>query len=512
MTNTAENNKRIAKNTLFLYVRMLCTLIINLYTSRVVLNALGANDFGIYNVVGGLVIMFSALSGSISSSIRRFLTIELGTGNIKKLKIVFSSSLTIQFLFSGIIFIIAETIGIWFLNTQMNISESRMTAANWCFQCSVLTLILNLISIPYNAAIVAHEHMATYAYIGILETILKLIIVFFLLISPYDKLIFYSCLLLGIAAFIRLIYGLYCKKKFEECHWSFTFDKQLLRKMLSFSGWNFLGVISSALRDQGVNIVMNIFYGPVVNAARGISMQVNSAINSFVVNFTMALNPQITKNYAAGNIKYMNILIKQGSKLSFYMLLLLSLPILIKTEFILKLWLENVPEYTTQFVRLILIFSMCESLSYPTITAIYANGNIKKHELLVSGIQMLNFPLSYIFLKLGGMPYWTIAIFIFSSICCLIVRLFIAKSLIQIDIKNFLFNVCFRVFIIFVISASIPFLIKDFFPDNFLSFIAFSFIIMIYTLVVIYFIGCNTHERSLANKVIIGFIKKIKAH
>lgn len=512
MTNIAENNKRIAKNTLFLYARMLCTLIINLYTSRIVLNALGASDFGIYNVVGGLVIMFSALSGSISSSIRRFLTIELGTGDIKRLKIVFSSSLTIQFLFSGIILVVAETIGIWFLNTQMNISESRMIAANWCFQCSVLTLILNLISIPYNAAIVAHERMATYAYIGILETVLKLAIVFLLLMSPYDKLIFYSCLLLGIAAIIRLIYGFYCKKNFKECHWSFTFDKQLLKKMLSFSGWNFLGVISSALRDQGVNIAMNIFYGPIVNAARGISMQVNSAINSFVVNFTMALNPQITKNYAIGNINYMNILIKQGSKLSFYMLLLLSLPILIKTEFILKLWLENVPEYTTQFVRLILVFSMCESLSYPTITAIYANGNIKKHELLVSGLQMLNFPLSYILLKLGGMPYWTILIFIFSSICCLIVRLFIARSLIQINIKDFLYNICFKVFIISAISASIPFLIKDFFPNNFSSFIVFSFITMIYTLFVIYFIGCDIHERITINKITMEFIKKRKTH
>lgn len=491
---------------------MIFTLVINLYISRVILNVLGITDFGIYNVVGGLVVMFSALSGSISASIRRFLTIELGNENIQKMQSVFVSSIIIQVLLSLFLLFLSETIGIWFLNTQMTIPDERIIAANWCFQCSILTLMINLISIPYNSVIVAHEHMSAYAYIGIFETVLKLVVVFMVMNSSFDKLIYYSCLILGVTIVIRIIYGIYCKRHFEECKWDLTFNKLLIKQMLCFSGWNFIGVISSALRDQGVNIVMNVFCGPIVNAARGISAQVNSAINSFVVNFTMALNPQITKNYAAGNFDYVNTLIKQGAKLSFYMLLILSLPVLVETEYILKLWLNDVPIYTVEFVRLILIFSMCESLSYSIITAIYANGNIKKYELIVSGIQLLNFPISYILLKLGVMPYWTIATFIFTSLCCLIIRLFIAKTLINIKVKDFFSEVCIKVTIVSLLSALLPFWIKNFFNDNFISFICMSFITMIYTLIIVYIVGCNIIERALIHKAILSMVKKITAH
>lgn len=292
MSNTNQNSKRIAKNTLLLYVRMLFMMAVSLYTSRVVLQTLGVENFGIYNVVGGVVAMFSVISGSLSAAISRFITYELGKGDKDQLIRIFSSSVTIQLGLGLIILLLAEVIGVWFLNTKMTIPTDRMYAANWVFQLSILTFIINLISVPYNAAIIAHEKMSAFAYISILEVVAKLIIVYMLLWSPFDKLIFYAILMASVALIIRFVYGYYCKRHFEECTFHFIFDKELLKKMFSFAGWNFIGAASAVLRDQGGNIVINLFCGPAVNAARGIAYQVNNAITGFVSNFMMALNPQ----------------------------------------------------------------------------------------------------------------------------------------------------------------------------------------------------------------------------
>lgn len=318
MTDTSANNKRIAKNTLLLYFRMLFMMAVSLYTSRVVLNALGVEDFGIYNVVGGVVAMFSMLSGSLSAAITRFITYELGKGNQENLKKIFSSSVTIQIGLAILIIVVAEAIGVWFLNMKMNIPDVRITAANWVFQFSILTFAVNLISVPYNASIIAHERMSAFAYISILEAIGKLAIVFLIVISPMDKLIFYAILMCAVALIVRLAYGVYCKRHFEECTYHFIFDRDLLKHMFGFAGWNFIGATSAVLRDQGGNVVINLFCGPAANAARGIAFQVNNAISGFVTNFMTALNPQITKSYAAGDRKYMMTLIFQGARLSFY--------------------------------------------------------------------------------------------------------------------------------------------------------------------------------------------------
>ena len=334
MSNTTENNKRIAKNTLLLYFRMLFLMAVSLYTSRVVLNALGVEDFGIYNVVGGVVAMFSVLSGSLSTAISRFITYELGKGNKENLNKIFSSAVTIQFGLAGIIILLAETIGIWFLNIKMNIPEVRMEAANWVFQFSILTFAINLISVPYNASIIAHEKMSAFAYISILEAVGKLTIAYLITISPIDKLIFYAILMCAVALVVRLTYGNYCKRHFSECTYHFSWDKLLLKQMFGFAGWNFIGASSAILRDQGGNVVINLFCGPTVNAARGIAFQVNNAVNQFVTNFMTALNPQITKSYASGDKEYMMTLIFQGARLSFYMLFLLSLPILVNTHYL----------------------------------------------------------------------------------------------------------------------------------------------------------------------------------
>lgn len=507
MTNTSANNKRIAKNTLLLYFRMLFMMAVSLYTSRVVLNALGVEDFGIYNVVGGIVAMFSMLSGSLSAAITRFITYELGTGNKKNLKKIFSSSVTIQIGLAVLIALLAESVGVWFLNVKMNIPETRMVASNWVFQFSILTFAINLISVPYNASIIAHERMSAFAYISILEAIGKLAIAFLIVISPMDKLIFYAILMCAVALIVRFVYGAYCKKHFEECTYHFIFDKDLLKRMFGFAGWNFIGASSSILRDQGGNIAINLFCGPAVNAARGIAFQVNAAINGFVTNFMTALNPQITKSYAAGNRNYMMNLIFQGARLSFYMLLLLSLPVLVNTHYILSIWLKIVPEHAVFFVRLVLIFAMSESISNPLITAMLATGRIRNYQLVVGGLQMMNFPISYILLRIGFLPEIVFIVAIVISQCCLVARLLMLRGMIGLPVKNYFKKVYLNIVTVTVIALFIPVFLIEKMQETFLCFVLQSIITFICSWISIYYVGCNTTERKFIRNKVTAFVK-----
>ena len=501
---TTENNKRIARNTLLLYFRMLFLMIISLYTSRIVLNALGVEDFGIYNVAGGVVAMFSILSGSLSAAISRFITYELGKNNVLKLKTIFSSAITIQIGLGIVIAFFAETIGIWFLNTQMNIPIERMTAANWVLQFSIITFIINLISVPYNAVIIAHEKMSAFAYISIFEAIGKLLIAYLITISPIDKLIFYAILMCGVAIAIRLLYGYYCKRHFDECRFHFIWNKQIFQQIFSFAGWNFIGASSAVLRDHGGNIIINLFCGPTVNAARGIAFQVNNAIQGFVSNFMTALNPQITKSYAAKNYTYMMTLIFQGARLSFYMLLLLSLPIIINTHYLLTLWLNTIPEHTVLFVRLVLIFAMSESISGPLITAMLATGNIRNYQIIVGGLQMLNLPTSYILLSLGAIPETVLIVAVLISQCCLMARLYMLKKMIKLKIKDYLKKVYFNIITVSIIAIILPICMQERLAENFINFLLSSLICMLCTYLSIYYIGCSYEERKfIYNKFLI---------
>ena len=501
---TTENNKRIARNTLQLYFRMLFLMIISLYTSRIVLNALGVEDFGIYNVAGGVVAMFSILSGSLSAAISRFITYELGKNNILKLKVIFSSAITIQIGLGIVIVFFAETIGIWFLNTQMNIPIERMVAANWVLQFSIITFIINLISVPYNAVIIAHEKMSAFAYISIFEAIGKLLIAYLITISPIDKLIFYAILMCVVAIAIRLLYGYYCKRHFDECRFHFIWNKQIFQQIFSFAGWNFIGASSAVLRDHGGNIIINLFCGPTVNAARGIAFQVNNAIQGFVSNFMTALNPQITKSYAVKNYTYMMTLIFQGARLSFYMLLLLSLPIIINTHYLLTLWLNTVPEHTVLFVRLVLIFAMSESISGPLITAMLATGNIRNYQIIVGGLQMLNLPISYILLSLGAIPETVLIVAVLISQCCLMARLYMLKKMIKLKIKDYLKKVYFNIITVSIIAIILPICMQERLAENFINFLLSSLICMLCTYLSIYYIGCSYEERKfIYNKFLI---------
>lgn len=495
MSQNSDNNQRIAKNTLLLYIRMLFMMVISLYTSRVILNSLGVEDFGIYNVVGGVVAMFSLLSGSLSASISRFITYELGKGNEENLNRIFSSAVTIQLGLAIVIIILAESVGLWFLNVKMNIPEVRMIAANWVFQFSILTFAISLISVPYNASIIAHEQMSAFAYISILEVVGKLVVAFLIMLSSVDKLILYSILIFGISLLVRFAYSFYCKKHFSECTYHLVFDKQLLKKMFGFAGWNFIGASSAVLRDQGGNIVINLFFGPAVNAARGIAFQVNTAVQGFVINFMTALNPQITKSYASDDREYMMTLIYQGARLSFYMLLILSLPILVNTHYILTIWLKLVPEHTVLFVQLVLIFAMSESISQPLITAMLATGNIRNYQIVVGGLQMLNLPISYILLCFGFIPEVVLIVAIIISQCCLAARLFFLRGMIQLSAITYIKKVYFNVIIVSIISAIIPLMIANYIDESFTNFILLCLISLVSTFIAIFYVGCNTSER-----------------
>lgn len=507
--NYIVKNERIAKNTLFLYFRMFITMGISLYTSRLVLDILGVDDFGIYNVVGGVVAMFSVISGSLSTAISRFITFELGRDSTDRLKTIFSSAITVQVIIALFVCVLIEICGVWFLNNKMNIPLEKMEAANWVLQCSMFIFMINLISVPYNAAIIAHEQMKVFAYISILEVILKLGVVFILYVSLFEKLILYAMLLLFVAFIIQMTYVLYCKKHFKECTYSFIYNKSLLKEMLSFAGWNFIGSSATVLRDQGVNIAINIFCGPSVNAARGISLQVNAAIAGFVNNFMTALNPQIIKSYAIGESAHMMTLIYQGARLSFYMLLLLSLPVIIEADSILRIWLVTVPEYTATFVRLVLILTLFESLSNPLVTAMLATGKIRNYQLVVGSLQMLNFPFSYMLLYWGFFPEVTLVVAIVISQCCLIARVFMLRGKIEISTLWYFKRVYLNILVVSICSSILPIWVYCHLPMGVIRVMLVGGSSLSCSLLTILYIGCSSRERNFVMQKIIFFKNRI---
>lgn len=497
MSSTSENNKRIAKNTLMLYFRMLLIMLTSLYTSRVVLQALGVEDYGIYNVVGGIVGMFNIMSGSLSTAISRFITFELGKKVNRDLSAVFSCSVTIQTGLALVIFILAEFVGIWFINDKMNVSPERLNAAIWVFHFSMLTFVINLISIPYNAAIIAYEKMSTFAFIGIIDALGRLLISYLIVISPIDRLIFYALLMLIMAIIIRIIYVLYCKTHFKECKYKFCWDKLLIKQMFNFASWNLIGSSSVILRDHGGNIILNLFFGTVINTARGISYQIYTAIYSLASNIMTAFNPQITKSYAAGKYEYMMSLIFKSSRFSCYLLQILSIPILLNTEFILKLWLGTVPEITIIFVRLMLIFALSEAISAPLTTAQLATGKVKNYQLLVGGILLLNLPVSYILLQFYKTPIIVFVVSILISQLCFFARLFMLRKNINISINLFLRKVYVNLILVFISSIIPPMCLTPFLKNITLHFLISIVICIISSLFSIYYIGLNKEERLI---------------
>lgn len=510
MTDTSVNNKRIAKNTLLLYIRTLFIMLVTLYTSRVVLNTLGVTDYGIYNVVGGVVAMFSVISGSLSSSISRFITYEIGHGDFDKLKRIFSTSVNIQIGISLVILVLAEIFGVWFLNTKMNIPQERLSAANWVLQCSLLSFIINLISVPYNACIIAHERMSAFAYISILEAVLKLAVVYMLLISPYDKLVTYAILLVVVALLIRFTYGQYCRRHFEESRYKFVYDKPLVKEMTSFAGWSFFGNGAYMLNVQGVDMLINIFFGVTLNAARGVATQVQNAVMQFVNNFTVAVNPQITKSYAAGEMVYMYRLVCRGARFSYFLLLIFVVPLVCEADYVLRLWLKIVPEHAPAFLRLSLFGTLMTLLGNSMLTAISATGNIKRYQLWITLVGCLVFPLTWVAFELGFPPEATYGIYIVIYFLLNFVRLYIAKGLLKFPARLYLTDVILKVTVVSVISFILPLLFIHHVEQGFLRLCGTCVISLLSTGATIAVLGLEVSERKKIIGKIVSITSKIK--
>ena len=504
---TSDNNKRVAKNTLFLYFRMILIMLVTLYTSRVILSQLGISDYGIYNVVGGVVTMFAFLNNCMATSTQRFMTFELGRGDMKRLRDVFAVSLNIHLIIALIVVLLAETIGLWFVNNKLVIPADRIGAANWVYQFAILSFCVNIIQVPYNAVLIAHEKMNVYAYISIIEVFLKLGIVYLLVMSPFDKLIVYGGLLLLVQLIIRSIYQFYCRRHYEECRFHFLWDRNLYREMSSFAGWNLFGSIAWLLRDQGLNIILNLFFGPVINAARGVAMQVSSAVMGFISNFQVALNPQITKNYANKNIAEMEKLAYLGIKFSFIILFILAFPLALNIDFVLRLWLEKVPEYAGLFVTLIMIDALCGNLfGVPLMTSLSATGKIRNYQVVVSMVILLIVPFGYVALRMGYDADSVFYISIFFTLISGFVRFLFCRNQLGYSMRKIFLKVLMPLFMMVVVAIPLPVVLKihTYTKDDVLSFLLSATAAVMASMTSAWFVAIQKNERN----VIISLVKK----
>lgn len=488
---------------------MFLTMAVGFFTSRVILNALGISDYGLYNVVGGIVSMTTFLNSGMAAATQRFLTYELGKGNTDYIKTVFCTTVSIHNLIALVILIIAETIGLWFVNTHLNIPADRYIAANWVYQCSIITILISIISVPYNSCIIAHEHMNVYAYVSIYEVIAKLIVAYCIYIFQNDKLIIYAILIALVQVSVRVIYSVYCKRRFTECTYHFVFDKQLFKKMFSFAGWSILGNMGMSFRDQGNNIILNLFFGTSVNAARGIATQLNSYISAFANNFAVAFTPQITKNYASGKLDQSRTLVYQGARYSFFLMSLIVVPFMNVVDNFLELWLGTVPEYTSYFVILTLISSLLYSQTQTLTCAIQATGNVKLFQLLLSILLVTELPIAYLILWLGGKPYMAMYATVASSFLGVYLRMLILKKLVSTyDIWYYSKYVLLRCWSIFFICVIISFAINSLFDNSMMLFVIKATISFAITVVFIALLGISKSERQLVYTKIKSKISK----
>lgn len=477
---------------------------VGLYTSRLVLDALGVVDYGLYNLVGGIVMMFAFLNSAMAASSQRFLSFDIGRNDLNRLQKTFNATLNIHFLIAIIIFIIAETIGLWFVFTQLEIPENRVVAAHWIYQFSILALILNVIQVPYNALLIAREHMNIYAYVSVLENILKLAVAILIIRANTDRLILYAGLTFLVAFIIRLIYKVYCKKYFKESVYKFYYDKDYYKELINYSGWNLFGNIAAIARGHGSNILLNMFYGPIANAAYSLTLVVQTVIGNFITNFQTAVNPQIIKNYSRGDSKASLYLIFKTAKFSFFGMLILVAPLLINIDFVMGLWLKDVPSYTINFIKLALIYSLIETISNPLMSGLQATGKIKTYQAVVGSLVFLNLPLVWLILKATQSPHYFYWSFIIISIISLFARLYFVRNLMNVKIVDFYKDVLSKIGIVTlgVIALLYPFnkqLLEEYDFINFL--IKTSFIVFI-ILGIIITLGMNTAERKFLKSTI----------
>jgi O-antigen/teichoic acid export membrane protein len=487
---------------------MILTMLVSLYTSRVILNTLGVEDYGIYNVVGGVVSMFAFFNSAMSSATQRFLSYEIGKGDFVQLRKTFNATQIIHIGIAVLIFILAETIGLWFVKTYLVIPAERLEAAIWVYHFSVLSFMVSIIQVPYNATIIAHERMNVYAYVSIIEVTLKLLIVFMLTWITFDKLKLYGILYFCVVFIIAVIYRVYTRRNFQESRFEVVKDKKLYKTLISYSGWNLFGALAGIAQGQGVNILLNIYFGPVANASRAIASQIQGGVHSFVSNFQMAVNPQIIKSFAKDEKEYMFSLIMRSAKLSFYLILLISLPILLELNQILEIWLKNVPKYTASFTTLTIILVSFWPLSNPLMMAIQATGKIRTYQLITGLLMILIFPITYFIYEMGYSAETTYFIAIIIEIAALLIRLHLVKKLLNFPALSFVKEIILKNVIIVCLSLTLPLFIRNLMDENLSRLFIVVFVSIIWNAIIIYCIGLNKPERAIIFKVINKIMKR----
>lgn len=496
MNHSIHDNKRIAKNTLLLSVRMVVMMLVTLYTSRVVLDQLGVTDFGVYNVVGGVVSILSFLNSSMTTAVQRYFSYAIGEGDSVKLQQYFNVSLAAHFVISIIVIVLVELIGKWYLNNCMNIPPERLETANWVLQFSILSIVFVIMQVPYNSMIIAKEQMGIYAWISIFDAILKLSIAYLLTVIIWDKLKWYAIMMAVVPLMILVIYHYYCRVKFDECKLKKVKSIHMFKEMIGFASWNAFGELSWVLTDQGVNLLINFFYGPTINAARAIGLQVNTTVNRFVQNFQVAVNPQIIKLYATGDVFAMKNLVFQASRFSFYLLLIITLPLLFVMEEVLELWLKDVPSKSVIFCQLFLVCTLIQIIPNLLAQIARAYGKIRKYTTVVSSAIFLNFPLSFLALSEGLDPEFTIVIAIFIQFSLIVVRMYLIKGMIGMKYSEFFINVLLPVIKVTTISIIFPLFLSIVMGNS----IVRSFILVGTSIICAtsssYYIGMTKSERS----------------
>lgn len=463
--------KKIALNTFLLYLRMLFVMGVSLFTSRINIQALGLEDYGLFNIVAGVIGLVTFLNSALGTSSSRFITVSLGKNDVFASKLLFDTIYKVHIYIGIIVTVIAEIVGVFLVNNVLNIPSSRLFACNIIFQCSVLVMFINLINIPMTASIIAHEKFKIFAYIGVYEAIAKLLSSYILFIYLYDKLILWGILNLMISILLWIFYFSYCKKNFSEFSITKKFDTLKAKQVTTFSFWNILGSLSVALKNAGVNVVLNIFFGPLVNAANAIAYQVNNAITNFSANFTTAMNPQIFKTYAQKKYSETETLVHWGGKLSCFLVVVLGLPLVVEMDYILKIWLKDYPFYAPMFCRLIILISWIECFNYSIGTAIQASGKIKYYQLLVSGLSLFNMPLAYLSFYLGATPDAALKISFLISILTLAIRIYFIKKLLGFSHIFYLKDVLFPSLLMIVITLVICMTIKENMESTFIRFV-----------------------------------------
>ena len=502
---TSDNNKRIAKNTMMLYMRMLFSMLVTLYTSRVILDKLGVSDFGIYNVVGGIATIFTFVNTAMTSSTQRFLVFELGKKESSKINEVFSLSVMNHLVMAVMIVVLCETLGLWFLDNKLNIPDERMVAATICFHVSIAITALMVINTPFNADVIANEKMSFFAYISIIEVICRLLVVYLISWISYDRLISYSFLLLFVQILINICYYVYCRSMFSESRFRLVRNWKLQKEMLCFSSWTLIGNLSNVLNNQGLNFLLNMFFGPVVNAARGIAMQCQNAILRFGANFQIAIHPQITKAYAARDFERSRSLFYKSIEYTFYLLFFLSLPVLMEIDFILSIWLKVVPENTSMMLRFMLLASIIDCISNPAICIAEATGNIKKFQLISYSVAISILPVSYIVFKVGGNLEIVFALTVLFSLITFIIRFLLIKKIIKTSVPEFFKKVVLKFITIVITSSFIPIVLLYVMDDGWLKFLLVVTISFLATIISYWTIGFSNNEKSFVLKKIQAF-------